>query len=155
MTVPGGYIAGDVLSAANLNLLPGGKMGYAERTTDQTGITSVTDITSLTVTWTAVAARRYRTSVYLNLESSVAADIMEATITDGSSSQKALGVVVMSALTAENDYMTIVVSTTETGLSGSTTRKVRARRRSGTGSVALRAGATYPAHILVEDIGPA
>ena len=40
----------------------------------------------------------------------------------------------------------------ETGLSGAQTRKVRVARSAGTGNLTLLAGATTPAHILVEDI---
>lgn len=166
MTVPGGYIAGDVLTAANLNLLPGGKMGYAQVTANQTTITTETDLTSLTVTWTAVSARRYRITGYCTMR--VDSTPSPATwacvyITDGSNTKKQAGYgsFVPSGTSDSNDslYTTAFVSVTETGLSGSTTRKLRAESR-GAGAangdtVALIASSTQPAYILVEDIGPA
>ena len=57
MTIPGGFTAGDVLTAADLNLLPGAVMGYASVTADQGSITTVADLNSLSVTFTAVVNR--------------------------------------------------------------------------------------------------
>lgn len=160
MTVPGGYVAGDTLTAANMNLLPGGleSGGYAEVTANQTTITSEADVTSLTVTWTAVSARRYRTSFCLNVsaQSSVpgSGEYMRIYITDGSNTHKFESTAPDPAGT--DDRVTIVGSVVETGLSGSTTRKLRAQRADGTGhAMSVLAASTYPAYILVEDIGPA
>lgn len=164
MTVPGGYIAGDVLTAANMNLLPGGKMGYAEVTADQTGIsTSNVDLTSLTVTWTAVAARRYRTTVWANIEidtSPTVVTLPNIKITDGSNNQKQVGYGVWAAASVGNVVKsTVCVSVVETGLSGSTTRKARGLSTDMAGgngdTFNIKASATSPAWILVEDIGPA
>lgn len=161
MTVPGGYVAGDTLSAANMNLLPGGKMGYAEVTANQTGITdTAADLTSLTVTWTAVSARRYRTSFFVTLSAQTTIaqadnDLCRVQITDGSNNIKTIGTVTHPVVDVG---MSCVASVTETGLSGSTTRKLRGRRGNGFGTgnaMSLLAASTYPAYILVEDIGPA
>lgn len=156
MTVPGGYVAGDILTAANLNLLPGGKMGYAQVTANQTSIGNAeADLTSLTVTWTAVSARRYRISFFVNLTMQTSLIGEGAVyITDGSNTHKLdTGLPQPEAI---DTLTTLVGSVTETGLSGATTRKLRARRLNGGGdTMSLAAAATYPAYILVEDIGPA
>ena len=153
MTIPGGYTAGDVLTAANCNLLPAGVVGYAEKTANQTGITSIVDVSSLTVTWTAVASRRYRTSFVILVGSTVLDDVATIRITDSSNNVKqdcALYCRSTTVVTA-----TLCGSVVETGLSGSTTRKLRAVRTAGSGTMEIAAAATYPAYILVEDIGPA
>ena len=155
MTRPGGFIAGDVLTATDMNLLPGGIMGYAQVTADQASISAVADLTSLTVTWTAVSARRYRTSFYVNANSSTVVagnNPISIFITDSSNTIKAQAVCTDNEAVLET--MTLVGSVCETGLSGSTTRKLRAQQTGG-GTMDLLAAATYPAYILVEDIGPA
>jgi hypothetical protein len=63
MTLPGDFAAGDVLTDTDMDLLPAGVSGggYDETSTsDQTGITTVTAITGLMVTFTPRADRRYR-----------------------------------------------------------------------------------------------
>jgi hypothetical protein len=151
MTIPGGYIAGDVLTAANMNLLPGGKMGYASITSPQGSITgSATDITSLTVTWTAVSSRLYRTSFVTLASSTVATDVALVLITDGSGTQKTT---TSTYLDSTSSFM-VSSFLLETGLSGSVTRKLRALR-TGSGTLTIQAATDYPAFILVEDIGPA
>ena len=157
MTVPGGYIAGDVLTAANLNLLPGGKMGYAEVTADQSTITTVADLTSLTVTWTAVAARRYRLTFEGSLETSSAPSVNTVYITNSSNTAVATRAFSLAANASAGETPQWVGATvTLTGLSGSVTYKVRAAYTpDSVGSLTLKASATAPAYFLVEDIGPA
>ena len=152
MTIPGGYSAGDVLTAANMNLLPAGNLDYAAITANQGSITTITDITSLTVTWTAVSARRYRVSWQLATYSSASGDTVRIACTD--SSNTAVSETVTSPVSSvyEHSYSG---SITETGLSGSTTRKLRAVRLDGTGNITIGASSGRPAWILVEDIGPA
>lgn len=158
MTVPGGYVAGDTLSAANMNLLPGGMEagGYAQVTSAQTGITTIVDVTSLTVTWTAVSARRYRTSFFVDVLPATVADTnwgIEVSITDGSNTVKASAT---SAVTT-TQVRTLVGSVVETSLSGSTTRKLRTQsvNNSSSDAYSINAAATQPCYILVEDVGPA
>ncbi len=130
---------------------PRGYMGYAQRTSNQTGITTMTDITSLSVTWTAVAGRRYKASFKVLVFSTVANDDVNVWLRNGSS-------------TSLNAYGVRAVSTTHgimvagshvlTGLSaGSQTVKLSLERAAGSGSVALAAASTHPSFILVEDIG--
>lgn len=152
MTIPGDFTALDVLTAADMNLLPAGKIGYAQITSSQTTITTEVDVTSLTVTWTAVSSRRYRTSWYFAASSSVSADIASVKCTTSGNTQ--VGITITGALSSVYNY-NFGGSVVETGLSGSTTRKLRAVRTNGTGNISINAGATAPCYILVEDIGPA
>jgi len=49
---PGTTSAGDVLHSSDITKLPGGWIGYLEKTTNQTGISSITDISGLSLTVT-------------------------------------------------------------------------------------------------------
>jgi hypothetical protein len=54
---PGTTSSGDVLHSADITKLPGGWIGYVEKTVNQTGISGITDITSLSVTVTVNTTR--------------------------------------------------------------------------------------------------
>lgn len=65
MTIPGGFLDGDVLEAADVNTLPGGIAGggRAAGSNNQTSIGSTpTVVSDLVVTFTAQADRLYRIS---------------------------------------------------------------------------------------------
>jgi hypothetical protein len=49
MAVPGTFTAGQVLTAAEMNALPGGILGFDENSTDVALTTSATEITAITV----------------------------------------------------------------------------------------------------------
>jgi len=140
---------GDVLTATNFNYLPRGIIGVATKTADQTGISSVADVTSLTLTWTATSSRYYRTTVFFNAQQNASIGTPQIYITDGS------GTVKTKVLSVQNtgDYWSSVVTLVETGLSGSTTRKVQALTNAGT--LSILGNSTYPSLILIEDIGAA
>lgn len=146
-----GGIADTAVTAAKLaTAIPRGVMGYTAKTTEQTGITTVVDITGLSVTFTAVAGRRYRVTLQALVFSSVANDIVQIQIRDGSGTVLNLSQVLAPSTTFGVSAACQFVTN---GWSGSTTVKAAALRNSGTGSVTFDAGATYPAYILVEDIG--
>lgn len=127
-----------------------GKVGYAEVTANQGSITTVTDITGLSVTWDFVSGRAYKVTAAVQAQSTVADDAvrMEITTTGGTVSTFAQQVARVSATS-----VTLLRSVVLTGLSGSITRKVRLQRFSGSGTVTMVAAATVPAFLLVEDIG--
>lgn len=135
--------------------LPWGIVGIGSTTTAQNTITSITDLTSLTVTWTALTDRRYRTTLTLEINGTAAGDLAIVYITDASNTVIRRRVLTVPALTAGVGYGALQVSVVETGLSGSVTRKARLERNSGAGSVSSYAASTSPAQIVVEDIGPA
>lgn len=141
---------GDVLTAAHLAGLPWGVMGYVNKTAAQNGISAATDITSLTITFTAVSTRLYRTTLYLpRLTQNTSTGLVVPLIADGASATKNQAVRTLTA-TSETDVVVVIL---ETGLSGSVTRKGRISTTAGTVDVAC--SATQIAHILVEDLGPA
>lgn len=158
MTAPGGFVAGDILGAADLNALPGGVRGYASVTADQTSITSETDLTSLTATWTAVASRLYKVSfhcIMVNTDTFTATEVIRVKVTDGSNAMKFETVMagVEGESGATGGQMTFIGVGYETGLSGSVTRKLRAVTT--TSGCRLEASSTSPAFFVIEDIGPA
>lgn len=135
-----------------------GEVASATATTGITSVTTETDITGLSVTWTAEASRRYRISAHVEVSGTVANDLVIIYIADGSNThqQRALcHIPTPIALAGGAGYVTLDPWVIQSGLSGSTTRKVRIVRNVGTGTVGVNASASYPIHILVEDIGPA
>lgn len=128
-----------------------GTKGYAQVTSNQTGITTMTDLTGLSVTWTAVAGRRYKVTFKVLVFSTVANDDANVWLRDGSStSLNAYGVRAVSTTHGINVSGSHVL----TGLSaGSQTVKLSLQRAAGSGSVAIAAASTHPSFILVEDIG--
>jgi len=145
------FVAGAILTAAQMNRLPWGVMDYATKTASQTGITgTVIDISGLTLTFTAVSTRVYRTTVWALVRQNTSPGAPVIQITDGANVQKTEADVYIAAAA---NFATFVASCIETGLSGSTTRK--ARGVSNTATWDLVASATFPAYITVEDIGQA
>lgn len=129
---------------------PLGTVGYSETTSDQGPITTTNvALTGLSVTWTAVAGRRYRISWRVGISIATTGSGFAAfdLFTGSASAQEWVfpsGYVFPTLLTD---------SVVETSLSGSVTRTLRA---TGSGaSVNVQAGAGFPSYILVEDIGPA
>lgn len=129
--------------------LPWGVVGTATGTTSQSGITTVTDLTSLSVTFTAVTGRRYRTLVFLPfVVQSTNAATVSVLIADGSNTQLQASAEKFGA----SDFRSLSASVVETISAGSVTRK--ARISASAASVGTTLGATTPAYILVEDVGP-
>lgn len=147
--MPHTYVAGETLTAVNMELLPKGRMASASVTANQTGITAVADLTSLTVTWTAISAHYYLIIGQVLGQSTVATDRLNLFITDGSSTQVSQGSSQMSTANADTS---IIAHSLLTGLSGSVTYKLRASR-SGTGTMQMTATATAPSYIFAIDLG--
>ncbi len=128
--------------------LPWGVQGYAEVTANQTGITTLVDLTNLTTTFTAVANRRYRIRGRIEFNSSVADGVCQFIIADSAN-------VVYTRYTG-SAYLsshTIFAETIESPAAGAVTFKLRLERTTGTGTYQMSGSATAPSFILVEDIG--
>lgn len=150
----------DITNLATVTASPGplGVVGYAKATADQTSITTETDLTSLTATWTARSSRLYKISfhcIMVNTDTFAATETITVKVTDGSNTMKfeapAAGVEQQGA--GVGGTITLGGVGYETGLSGSVTRKLRAV--STTSGCELAASADSPAFFIVEDIGPA
>lgn len=154
---PTNVATGDVLTAATWNQavventvsLPRGVVGYAQVTASQNGVgTAVTDLTSLSVTFTALASRRYRITGFAHfLYASGSPAVAVLRITDGANNQITESNMPGSAAV----YTTWNVQTVVTPSAGSVTYKLRANVNTGTMNVF--AGSTAPAFIMVEDLG--
>jgi hypothetical protein len=148
--MPHTFVAGEVLTAVNMELLPKGRMGSASVTADQGSITTVVDLTSLSVTFTAISAHYYLILGKCLAQSTVATDQVQLVIADGSSTQ--INADADNASVANQSFglgaMALV-----TGASGSTTYKLRMLRGAGSGTVTMKASATVPAFIVVQDLG--
>lgn len=155
MATPGSFVAGTALTAAEMNLLPGGVEagGYAVVTSTQGSITTVVDLTGLSVTFTAVAGRLYRLSAFALFTSATGGDVARLAITNAANTNLMLAQCVVSTAFATGAN-TVSGWTLQTFSAGSTTVKCRAMRATGTGTVSTAAGSTAPAVLLVEDVGP-
>jgi hypothetical protein len=131
--------------------MPWGRIGSAVTTgTNQTGITStVADITGLSVTWTAVANRRYRVTVNVSVQQVTSAATHEIIIANASNTilrQR-------STTLATNDLACIAIVHELNGVAaGSFT--VKARAGTGAGTLTIINDFTRNGEIIVEDIGP-
>lgn len=137
--------------------MPWGVVGQANVTANQTGIAAtVTDLTGLSITWTAVANRRYRATFNgtFQVATGAANDTFVLAYTDNGTPttfhQHALVFP-----TTSYQHIGTVLTAIETGIAaGSTTRKLRYNRFTGTGTGTLAASSVEPAQFIIEDIGP-
>lgn len=131
---------------------PWGQVGYATTTSDSSATATTTDWSGLSVTWTALNNRLYRTIAYGGITSSnsTGSDYAEIVIANSANTQLAAARAVVQSVIIEHRS----VSYLEGSVSGSQTRKVRVRLQSGTGNITGKADSTRQASILVEDLGP-
>lgn len=135
--------------------MPWGVVGIGTATSagPQTQTTNVgVDYPGLSVTWTAVAGRRYKTTVQMFAEGNTTGDTFNSLVTNSTAS---VSYQQCQVLISGYAYVTVHYSLIESNLSGSVTRKVQYGRATGTGWVAAQASVGFPAQIVVEDIGPA
>jgi hypothetical protein len=129
-----------------------GEVAYAEITSNSASFTAIADVSGLSAAFTAIAGRKYRTTFNGDVASTVAGDVILITVADAANAGKARATGRLGATSVSETFHTEVREAT---LSGATTRKIRAERVSGSGTCTIQAGATFPAFVLVEDIGPA
>ena len=142
------FSSGAVLTATQQNQFPRGVMALAIRNTNYAPTTAISDFAS--VTFTAVANRYYRYSLYTPGADSSAAILVTITLTDSAGtttynnfSQSIRGAGLL-------DTFSCMTVRTETA--GSITRKIRMVTSAGNASMC---SATSIGYLLVEDIGPA
>lgn len=130
--------------------LPWGVIGVAAATSAQTGISAVTDLTGLTVTWTAVANRYYKATAQVVVEQMTGAGAPSIIIANGAGTQLNQN---QTSEPAGSDFVGLQCITYLTGLSaGSQTIKVRCQTTANTVNTA--SAATLPAVLIIEDMGP-
>jgi hypothetical protein len=77
------FVTGAVYTAAQANNFPFGVVDYKSGTTAQTGINTATDITGLSITWTAIAGRVYMAQFNLNPYGSAGDSSNQLIVLDG------------------------------------------------------------------------
>lgn len=127
-----------------------GEVAAGVTTTDQPGITATpVTVAGTSVTWTAIANRRYKVSYTLTVANGAAGAITEAFVTDGSGTfiggDRSATAPSASAVTPLSTWYR------ESPTAGSVTRRIEVRASNTQGAVD---GASQPGEILVEDIGP-
>jgi hypothetical protein len=142
----------DPLTAAKVKKLAGGWIGYADKSANQTGITTDTDLTNLSISVTVGTDRLIRITGHGVLQRSVADGVTIGYIKDGSTviGRWAEGEAAGATSFDLHEGSTFVITTT----GGGKTYKLSLERNSGTGTVSLMAAADNKAWILVEDLGP-
>jgi len=144
------FVTATALSAQQLNNYPFGLVGYAENTSlAQTGITTVTDITGLSVTFTGVAGRRYRVEGYLLLQSTVSGDTVNLIIRNSANTSLQQSIYHLES----NASAYFCTSTLVMAATGATTIKLSMQRQAGTGTMTANGGGTFPAQLVITDIG--
>jgi hypothetical protein len=143
------FVAGNVLTAAQMNNLPFGSAGYATNTSLSQTVTTLTDITSLSVTFTAVANRIYKVEGWVYLATTEGTNVAGTYIRNGATTLQVSAYNLQIANVAYSTYVCYVGTFT----AGSTTLKLSAQRQAGSGTVTASAAATNPAQFLVTDIG--
>lgn len=140
-------VAGTAITAANHAKFPGGWIGYAEITANQTGISAQTDITSLTVTVTAGTTRRILAEGYCRITQQTSSGVGEVyVVEDGSNVNRSS----LTRSAADNGMHH--PRAVRTPSAGSHTYKLAASV--GSGTIDIIASASQPAFILVQDLGP-
>jgi hypothetical protein len=153
MTAPGGFTAGDVLSAADMNALPGGSKGLAQVTSDLGSVTDTfADVSGLSITFSGVAGRRYLVTLYANPSHNGALadlNVVEFRLTNAAASVVFSSATVVAHGGDVNNTVFLSYITTATG---SSTVKAQVKRE-GANTVTLRASAALPMQLSVIDIG--
>lgn len=127
-----------------------GVVGRAQKTTETSITTTTADVSGLTATWTAYSDRVYKMSFHA-IGYVGAADIyINVFITDGSNSIKSY---IRGGNAQTSGRFSVTGFIYETGLSGSTTRKIRVDTSSSTAT--FDGASNYPQQFIIEDIGPA
>lgn len=130
--------------------MPWGVLDYKTVTANQSSITTEVDLTNLTSTLTYVANRRIRLSFEMHIVETtyVAGDNLNVFIKEGATVLYQVNSVAYATSITLSGSVVITPST------GSHTYKLTAARGGGTGTMAMYAASTYPAWIMVEDLGP-
>lgn len=148
------FVAGQTLTAAQMDALPAGWLGYLVSQSNQTGITTEADITNLsTLSVTLEANRLYRVWAELTIESTIADERATVRIYKGSDLQvqRPFG---MPSYPSTTTRLGVHVSRVFTSTAGTYTFKVSLEREY-LGSLSVKANSDAPALLVVEDLGAA
>jgi hypothetical protein len=144
--------AGNITDTRILTIPPVGRhtLGYAQATASQGSITTGSDLTGLTVTFSTAGGRRVKLSGQIVAQSTAAGDYARLDTTDGA------GTILQNLQTYMPGTAAVgmVSSVCLTPAAGIVTYKLRLVRSLGTGTLTMVAAGVTPAFILAEDLGP-
>jgi len=156
------FTSGAILTAAQMNNLPWGIVdataggtsgrGYVTRTTGNYSMTTtMADVTGLTITFTPVTGRLYKASFSAWLTNVGTSQDLQVRMTDGSNNfVQGIQTYCVATQNTPAAFHTIL-----TGLSGSTTYKIRAKANTAAGALVVAASGSEGAAVFsIEDIGP-
>ena len=167
-----GYVGtqnpGDVLTSGNFDKLGGGVLGYAVKTADQTGIGTVTDITSLSIAvdFTTLGTRLVRLSakvgVQVDYSGAVGPSAPAGALLSIKEGATILGGCARTYFPTSGDAdddprmdMTTFAIVSPTAASHTYKLTMEQVDPDGNITVSVKADANYPSWIVVEDVGPA
>jgi hypothetical protein len=156
-TTPGTWSVGDLVTAAQLNGLPGGWVAHDTNTSASTAVASTGDGTNLiTFSVTLRDDRRYRVAGRARYRNDSAGDrqAKQELVIAGAARASSTVLVTQTATTETKGIYTVVESWTPATTS-SVTVTLRAKRISGDASLICQGSAANPSEVIVEDIGPA
>ena len=156
------FVAGNILTAAQMNNLPWGIVtataggtsgsGYIRNTTVPVAIpAAIGDVSGMTISWTAISSRIYKITLTLSDINTVLGmtpfliDITDAANTTKYQARQSF---------AANQTATMTMSYVETGLSGTILRKVRVQGTTNVGTFNTNAASGLSV-FSIEDIGAA
>lgn len=149
-TAVGTLSGGSYLTAAAYNDAAGGWIGYVEKTTDQGSVTVEVDVASMSTGPTVGTSRRIRVSAFARLSNTSAVGGCALLLYEGATLLQRSESFASVADGRIHCFPSVIL----TPSAGVHTYKLRVDAISA-GTVTLRADATYPCYLLVEDIGPA
>ncbi|MFZ9987494.1 MAG: hypothetical protein ACO3HV_07070 [Candidatus Nanopelagicales bacterium] len=142
---------GSVLTATEYNYLPRGIVARATYSTaNQTGITTITDLTSCSVTFTATSGRYYMIVAQTLMASSAATQYGRLVLRNGAGTE----LFATYAYLTNGEYATNTLIHVSSSLSGSTTLKLSANLPGGSGTLTI-GHSVQPTSITVLDMAVA
>jgi hypothetical protein len=146
------FTSGQILTAQECNNFGFSTVGLAASTTlNMAGVTTVVDLTGMSVTFTAIANRNYKISGYTYIVPTVTDVTAYFKIKQGATVLQTC-IAKVGTATVGSTVSTFVV---KTFTAGSVTLKLTGELGAGSGSLTFFADGTLPTTLLVEDIGPA
>ena len=146
------FVSGAILTAAQQNAFGFSTVGLTTSTSlAQGGVTSIVDLTGMSVTFTAIANRNYKISAFMYAIPTVTNACASLSIREASTTLQTI----ITNLGVANVGTTMTGYVIKTFTAGSTTVKLSGALTTGsTGTINFTCAATLPVSILVEDIGP-
>ena len=149
MTINTTFVAGNILTAAQMNNFGFGIVGYASNASLSQNVSTLTDITSLSVTFTAVTGRIYKVEGSVYMATTEGTNVTNTMIRNGGTTLNLSS----DNLQIANVAYSTNVSYVGTFTAGSVTIKLSAQRAAGSGTITASAGAGNPAQIVITDLG--